>query len=230
MKFLFKIPSRGRPELFKKNILKWVEFLSNENEYLFLFTFDQDDEKMNNESIKEFLSKLPTNIEYHYGDSKNKIEATNRDLINRDFDILMIINDDLEPLVKNFDTIIVEIFSNNKNKLDSVINFLTVNWHDKLICFPIMGKKYFDRFGYIMFPGYKSLAADNEFTYVAKLLNKEIFDERNIFFHNYIIGDETQLRNKQFEEMDFEIFYERKKRNFDLGETEIRIEDLNLPY
>lgn len=230
MKFLFKFPSRGRPELFKKNLSRWINHLSGENEYLFLLSFDEDDETMNNQEIKDFLNGLPVNLEYKFGKSKNKIDALNRDLENKDFDVIFPLIDDLEPVMKNFDQVIVDIFSKNSDGLDSIINFACPRWHDKLICFPVMGRKYFDRFGYIMYPEYKSLGADNDFTYVAKLLGKEIFVLKTLFIHNFIIGDETELKNRNFTNEDFEVFAKRKERNFDLGETNIKIEDLQLPY
>lgn len=230
MKFLFKMPSKGRPEIFKKNISRWISYLSGEHEYLFVFTFNEDDDTMNNDEIKKFVDELPVNKEYYYGDVKNKIEAVNANIDDKDFDILFLLIDDLEPTFPKFDKITAEIFENNPNKLDSVINFRCTRWHFSLLCFPVMGKTYYDRFGYINHPGYKSLGADNDFTYVAKLLGKEICEDRSVFFHNYIIGDTTELENRAKQWDDFEYFYARKRRNFDLGETEIKIEDLDLFY
>lgn len=230
MKFLIKLPSRGRPELFKKNIIEWINFLSNENEYLFLFTFDEDDTTMNNDMIKNFVNSLPVNVEYHYSQCKNKVEAMNFGLENRDFDVIIPLIDDCEPRVKDFDKVIVELFDKNPDGLDAVINFHSVMWHSGLICFPVMGKTFFDRLKYIWHPGYVSLGCDNDLTYVVKLLDKEIFDMRTVFFHNFITGDETEMGNRIKGVGDFDFFYERKKRNFDLGETKIKIQDLNLPY
>jgi len=216
MKFLFKFPSRGRPNTFKETLKKHIDFLSNKNEYEFIFTFDNDDDKMNNDEIKEFIKRQNINYKIHYGNSKNKIEAINANIGDEDFDVLVLIADDMIPTIENYDEIIVDILTKSKHHLDSTIHFNTTRWSNILDIWCIMGKTYYDRFKYIYNPIYKSIYADNEYTEVAKLLDRCIFSEIFLFFHNYseFIGDETERKNWVFNSEDEKTYNRRLLNNF----------------
>jgi hypothetical protein len=215
-KFLFKFPSRGRPEKFKSTLVKHIECLSNEHEYKFIFSFDNDDEKMNNDEIKDFIFNLGINYEVHYGDNKNKIEAINANLENQNFDILMLIADDMIPTRKNYDIIISDIFDVAPKGLDSTVHFYTARWADLLDIWCIMGKKYYDRFKYIYHPDYKSIFCDNEYTEVATILNSRVFSVESPFYHDYQTGDDTEIKNWQFNHEDWALHENRKSKNYDL--------------
>lgn len=216
MKFLFKFPSRGRPETFKDTLKKHIDFLSNNNEYEFIFTFDKDDDKMNNDDIKNFIKDQGIKYKIHYGDSKNKIEAINANIEGEDFDVLILIADDMIPARNNYDEIIVDIFTKSKNHLDSTIHFNTTRWSNILDIWCIMGKPYYDRFKYIYNPIYKTIYADNEYTEVAKLLDRWVFSEIFLFNHKNteFIGDETERRNWVFNNEDEQIYNRRVIDNF----------------
>lgn len=213
MKFLLKFPSRGRPDKFKKTLSNHLEYLSHKNDYKFIFTFDEDDESMNNFEIKNFIEKLKINYEIFYGESKNKIEAINANLENQEFDVLILIPDDMIPCLNDYDEYIREIFEKSENGLDTILHFNTSTWADLLDVWCIMGKTYYDRFGYIYYPEYKSICADNEYTEVAKILNKYIFSELCPFNH-YFESDETAVKNWYFNAEDDVVYQIRKKINF----------------
>jgi hypothetical protein len=78
------------------------------------FTFDEDDEKMNNDDIRNFIKNLNIDYEIFYGNSKTKIEAINNNLENQDFDILILLQDDMIAELKNYDEVICDIFINQK--------------------------------------------------------------------------------------------------------------------
>lgn len=218
-KFLFKFPSRGRPENFKSTLTTHIKYLSNKHEYLFIFTFDNDDLLMNNDDIVKFIQSLNINHKIYYGDSKNKIEAINANLDNEDeFDILVLIADDMLPEIKNYDDIISNIFDESNLGLDCTIHFDNVRWSNLLDIWCIMGKTYYKRFNYIYNPEYCSINCDNEYTEVAKLLNKQIFSEIRLFNHNNVIGDETEARNWVFNHEDWVTYERRKSINYNLDQ------------
>jgi len=216
MKILYKFPSRGRPKRFKKTMINHLEKLSNKHEYKFIFTFDVDDEKMNNDEIKNFIKKLNINYEVFYGFSKTKIEAINANLENQDFDILILLQDDMVAELENYDEIICDIFDKSETKLDTVIHFNTYRWANLLDVWCVMGKEYYDRFNYIYHPEYRSIYCDNEYTEVAKILNRYIFSEICPFYHDHDQSDETGLKNVLQEPGDELTFHKRKEKNFDL--------------
>jgi hypothetical protein len=85
----------------------------------------------------------------------------------------------------------------------------------------ILGKKYYERFGYIYHPDYKSLWADNEFMTVGNLLKKQIFIDKVIIHHQHpdwgyggrdIIHSLNSTHNRE----DRMVFQRREKINFEL--------------
>lgn len=216
-KFLFKFPCRGRPEKFMSTLSKHVKSLSNKNEYKFIFSFDEDDTKMNNPEILNFLSELKINYEVNFDNNKNKIQAINANLENQIFDILVLIADDMLPNYENYDDIICNIFETSENGLDCVVHFNTARWSNTLDIWCVMGKEYYNRFGYIYHPDYKSIFCDNEYTEVSKILNKNIFSEICLFEHDHQTGDDTEVRNWHFNNEDWCVYENRKKNKFFLS-------------
>jgi hypothetical protein len=100
----------------------------------------------------------------------------------------------------------------------------------------ILGKKYYDRFGYIYHPSYKSFWCDNEFTDVANELGKQTFIDKVIIRHvhpDWIQRDaatakmyenihktggngvdETFIKNLPFEQADARTYRQRKEAGF----------------
>jgi hypothetical protein len=172
---------------------------------------------MKEPSISEFIKELNISYEIFYGDSKNKIEAINANLDNQDFDILILIADDMIPIINNYDEIIVDLFQKSENYLDSTIHFYTARWAHELDIWNIMGKTYYNRFNYIYHPSYQSIFSDNEYTEVSKILNKRITSEISPFVHDWIVGDETEAKNWAYNNDDWRTYEYRKTINFDLN-------------
>lgn len=221
MNFLFKFPSRGRPQRFKEVLIKHLDHLSGKHNYKFIFSFDNDDSTMNNDEIVNFIKDLKINHEIFFGDNKSKIEAYNANLENQIFDVLILLQDDLLPELKNYDDIISDIFINSPYGLDCVIHFNTKRWCQLLNIWNIIGKKYYDRFNYIYYPGYKSISCDNEFTEVSKMLNRSIWSSLEPFSHNWVGGDDTEKKNWYFNADVDRLFWERRKINYGLSNNDI---------
>jgi hypothetical protein len=222
MNILIKFPSRGRPEKFKSTLTKHINSLSGKNDVKFVFSFDIDDEKMNNDDIRNFLELLGISYKVNYGHNENKIQAINADLDVENFDILILVADDMVPVIQNYDEIISDIFVNSSEDLDNTIHFNTTRWGGTLDIWCIMGKKYFDRFNYVYHPDYKSIFCDNEYTQVAEMTGKKIFSEHCLFEHDYITGDDTEVRNWKYNNEDWNVFVQRKHNNFFLTPDEIK--------
>ena len=83
----------------------------------------------------------------------------------------------------------------------------------------ILGKKYYDRFGYIYHPEYKSVWSDNEFMLVGNILGKQTYFEQVIIEHEhpdwgYGNRDEIHQNNSKNENQDKLLFTKRKDNNF----------------
>lgn len=89
-----------------------------------------------------------------------------------------------------------------------------------IMTLPIMDRKYFNRFGYIMPPDYKHMYCDNELAEVGHILGRTI-NLDILFPHNhYSVGkgvkDSVNEENDSFYGVDGETFLKRKALNFGL--------------
>ena len=226
MNVLFKYATRSRPELFKRGLESIINNCTGK--YHILVSIDEDDESMNNEKMLTYIySSLHTSVKR--GVSKNKIDAINRDVNDftermYDWDILVNMSDDMVFTQKGFDDDIrgCMSFYGALINLDQCLHFPDGNRSD-LITMAIMGRAYYDRFGYIYHPDYKSLYCDNEMTDVAKTLNCYRYCDLQIFEHLHpaysrhgAIFDAQYQHTESFMNEDRMTYLKRKSINFGL--------------
>jgi hypothetical protein len=126
------------------------------------------------------------------------------------------------PEIPGYDAIIKNTMLQAYPDYDGVLWFF--DGHQKgLNTLCILGKKYYDRFGYIYNPEYKTWFCDNEFTQVAHMLKRQAMIQTVIIRHCHsdIVGyghDELYKRNnvKEEQEADHRVFLARKDRDFDV--------------
>lgn len=222
MKLVIKFPTRSRPEKFQQTFKRYQNFLSKRVDVRFLVSMDEDDASMNNNEIKDFLNSYP-NTSYYYGNSKTKIEAINADLdkLPEDYDIILLASDDMIPKIPGYDALISREMELCFPDTDGVLHYNDGRAGERLNTLCILGKKYFERFGYIYHPAYISVYPDNEFTDVSRILGKVVYRDIVIIEHGWIqyTGyDELAQRNenKHWYEVDGKTYNERKAKNFDL--------------
>lgn len=220
MRLLIKFPTRSRPEKFFEVLDKYVALLEEPENTFFLISCDQDDLTMNNPEAIERLSGY-RNLEFGFGSNKNKVEAINADMNGKEFDILLLASDDMIPQEFGYDTIIRQNFRKFFPDTDGVLWFNDGYQGNRLNTLCILGRKYYDRFGYIYNQSYISLWCDTEFTEVSKILNKVKYIPHVIIKHEHPVWlgqewDDLQKKNDSFNIRDMEMFAERKKSNFGL--------------
>lgn len=218
MKILFKYPTRDRQDWFKKTLATYYDMISDECDFEFMITLDRDDASMNTQEIKEFLSRQ-RNLNYAYGDSKTKIEACNAD-VNTDkaWDILILVSDDMVPIIKNFDKIIVDLMKKYFRDTDGALNFNDGKYaQEQCITYSIIGRKLYERFGYVYHPSYRSFYCDNEFTDEVNALGKCHYDPRVIVEHQWHGGPNSSdalYRRNSGMKGDEQVYNRRKLLNF----------------
>jgi len=225
MKLLIKFPTRERRQKFYQAM---DLLLSNKktNNVSFLLTLDIDDETMNDDEVKhqiEFYSDFyDVDIEANYSYSMNKIHACNRDLeeYKKEWDIVMLMSDDMYPVMLGYDEKIINLYENNIPDTDGVL--YSPDGYTPLNTLCILGKKYYQRFNYIYYPEYESFFPDNEFQEVSQILGKEFRINKVLFKHEHpandskVKFDELYQRNNISWEKDKILYYQRRARNFDL--------------
>lgn len=215
MKILFKFPTRGRPKQFCAVLDKYYSMMSKQYEYEFIITLDADDKLMNTETMRQYLDSKP-NLRYFFGNSKTKIEACNADLEDTEFDILVLLSDDMVPIVGSYDKVIVQQMEKHFPDMDGAVGFHDGLRPDHLITLSIMGRKLYKYFGYIYHPAYKSYWCDNEFTRVVENLKKVVFSTTVLIKHNWKgdRSDPTYCKNYKYEHLDGPTFKRREALGF----------------
>jgi hypothetical protein len=136
-----------------------------------------------------------------------------------DWDIFLLASDDMIPKVKGYDNIIRNKMKEFYPDTDGILWFNDGHQENRLNTLCILGKKYYDRFGYIYYPEYKSVWCDNEFMMVGDLLEKQTYFDEVIIEHEhpdwgYGKRDTIHRTNSENESHDRNLFTTRKNNNF----------------
>jgi hypothetical protein len=220
MFILVKLPSRGRPEKLLHTLKLYIEKADDLSRMFFMITLDSDDPTVTHELVEQILALRP-NIQITLGLSGSKIAAINRDLQNAPpFDILLLASDDMIPVVQGYDNVIRSAMRARYPNTDGVLWFNDGFQGRRLNTLSILGRKYFQRFGYIYHPEYKSLWCDNEFTDVAEKLHRQTYIHQVIIRHEHPghgvgVFDEVYTRNLT-NDSDKAVYERRRRRGFDI--------------
>lgn len=224
MKILFKLPSRERPEKLFAAIDNIISMSVTDN-YVVQLTLDADDPTMANDKVRNRIMDYGNKVIAYYGFSTGKINACNRDCeFFPPFDILVLFSDDMVFTQYGFDSFLIEDMQKNFPDLDGVLHYDDgTPAKDKLITMSIMGRTYFNLFGYLYSPEYHSVYADNHFTEVARGLGKYKFIKRKLFVHQHPAwgtakSDDLYKRNedKAIYQKDKETYFKNLNNNFGL--------------
>jgi len=174
MKILVKYPSRNRKEKFYQNLNKMRVMANNSNDITYHFTIDDDEVDL------YFIETLG-------GKSNNKIHAVNRDVPESDWDILLVMSDDMVCVTHGWDDIIRQDMNENFPDTDGVLHYNDGNQKANVMTMSIIGRKYYQRDGYIYNPSYQSLWCDVEATEVAHMRGKYKYmgDATILFAHHH---------------------------------------------
>jgi hypothetical protein len=219
MKLLIKFPTRNRKNKFFKVLKKYQNLCEDLTNTYFLITLDDDDESMSPSEVDQIFRTFK-NVKVIYGNSNSKIHAINRDIeLVDDWDIVLLASDDMVPKVKGYDNVIRDKMKENYPDTDGVLWFNDGHQGNKLNTLSILGKKYYERFGYIYYPEYKSVWSDNEFMMVGNLLGKQTYFDEVIIEHEhpdwgYGNRDVIHQINSNNENHDKLLFMKRKENNF----------------
>ena len=218
-RILVKYPSRGRPERFfigldsVYNNIAYLDYVS------VLVSADEDDASMNNPKVIDRLKEYE-NLTVVFGTSNSKIEAVNRDMDRAgEWDIVFVMSDDMRITFYGWDEVVRSQFPH----LDRLTHIPDQDAKEALATVYIAGKTFYERFGYIYNPIYKSLFCDNEIMEIAKHLGLyHYYNCPGVIVHeNMAYGhqpkDEMFIQQQEIGwTVDQETYYKRKALNFGL--------------
>lgn len=223
-RILFKYPSRGRPDRFFVGLESIYNNLNDKDNFHVLITADEDDPSMNSEAIKDRI-KTYKNSTVVYGASKSKIDAINRELDSvvdwYDFDILICMSDDMVFNVYGFDDMIRTDLNYHFPDFDGLLHYPDQDAKEYLATMYIAGRKFFNRFGHIYNPRFKSLWCDNLLMDIAQRLGKYKYCGYQINLHlnpayGHLEKDAMFLEQQGHWGHDQAIYEEIKARGYDL--------------
>lgn len=221
MKISYIYPSKSRRQKFFDG-LDNISSLSDSKDYEVICAFDEDDITMNNDDVREKLQAYE-NVQYFYGYSENKIAACNREAnkISPDTSIICLYSDDMRFLIKGFDIDIRESFTKHFPNLDGCVHFPDSNAIARTMTMTMMGINLYKQLGYLYWPEYQMVYADNDLTEMTRLMGKYVFVDKNILDHFHPIWqmadwDEQYKKSEssKYYQRDHLVFLKRKKINF----------------
>ena len=192
-----------------------IQAYSHTNNYTVGLTIDDDDSvTLESNELKDLL-KFP-NVYINAGKSNCKIHAINRGMAGWKGDIVVNMSDDMRFVKPGYDVDIINAFGND---LDLFVHFPDGRVNHLLPTMSIMGRTYFDRFGYIYHPQYESLWCDNEAMDVAKKLGKYKYVPVQIFDHYHPAWtgetpDELLMHTQSFFRKDEQTYIRRSAAGF----------------
>lgn len=217
---LIKYPTRSRPDLFKRILTEYVNKLSGTLKVKFIISMDLNDSSCNNDAMRHFLENMKSKVdlEYHYGTSRNKIDACNRDVPSDGWKVCVLVSDDMTPRVQGYDKIIINDMNKHFPDLDGALNYnCGGHAYPKVMVLSVIGNSYYKRFNYIYHPDYTSLFCDEEQTVVARQMNKIVDINHKIITHDWSnIKDDLRKHTEQYYQTDKAVFENRKVKGFPL--------------
>lgn len=200
---LFNFASRSRADKFNRLVASIHDMCTHP--FTILAKVDEDDRKLPEYDLGRVKAAI--------GKSESKIHAINRDIPKTGWDIIVDISDDFVFTNPQFDLIIRKHCGPN-----DVVHFPEKHV-DRIIIMAVMGNEYYNRFGYIYNPVYKSLFCDDELTAVAKRDGAYKFVDEKLFYHahpanGYGKPDVQTMKTEAFWKEDSRTYHRRLAEGF----------------
>jgi len=196
MNLLIQFPTYARAEKFLRVLEKYVTTCTGLHNVFFNINCDAGDLTMVDKDVQEkvysILNSGPPIIsgKLNFDQNTEKISAINDNIDNIStdcwaWDVVVCASDDMVPKVFGWDNDIATAMKVHFPNLDGCVHFNDGNTNGDLITFSILGRKLYERFGYVYHPDYKSLYCDNEFTDEVRRMGCEQYIDKIIISHEH---------------------------------------------
>lgn len=216
MTILVKYPTRSRPQRFLKTLSEWITSATDLSKISWLISYDADDQTMTEPIIKAAYNLSPNLIAVK-GASKTKIEACNSDIEKVPvWGVVLLISDDTWCRRAGWDQMIRDNMLKYYPNTDGCLWFHDGTKQREICTISCIGRRYYDRFGYIYHPSFSSFFCDNEFTEIAQRDGKIVFIDQPLATHEHpawgrgMKQDALYTRNDRFWQQD-KVNYEKRK-------------------
>jgi hypothetical protein len=220
VRILLKYPTRGRPEQFLKTLSGWIWMAATPGEISVLVSCDGDDLSMSDAVLSE-ATKIHAPLTAVRSRNLTKIAACNADLksYQNPWDVVLLISDDMFCRQSNWDGILKRAMTTQFPDTNGALWFFD-GQQKNINTLECVGRKRYERFGYLYHPSYASFFCDNESTEVGLRDRKLFWIENPICSHEHphwgrgMKMDPTYERNDQWWKQDEKNYLARKLFNF----------------
>lgn len=187
-------PSRGRALKAAATCEKWLDNYNGYNGAEYIFSLDNDDGDLKNYKLYFLkIEKQFPSIKFRYilADNKNVVDAMNKGAKIATGDLLVCISDDFDCFVNWNDALLKE--ADLKKEMALLVND-GINYGGKTrMALPILTKKLYDRLGYIYYPQYTGLFADDDLKEVCQKLGVLKTVQHLLFQHNHYVNGKAMM-------------------------------------
>lgn len=166
MRILLKCPTRSRPARVLKTLSAYVRLATRPDLLGVAVSCDADDPTMANPSELQNALAPCAWSRIFYGNNPNKIAACNANMneIDWDWDIVVLVSDDMMPQVRGYDETIRTQMTSRFPDRNGILWFNDGCQGSNLNTLCIFGRALYNERGVIYDPSYKSLFCDTELT------------------------------------------------------------------
>lgn len=204
-------PSRSRPEQAEAAIKLWLNSAKDKTQIEYILSVDHNDGHLRRYKAIAARNGVKLNI----AQNKSAIEAINRAARKSEGNILIVVSDDFKCEEGWDENLLKEL----EDKEDFIVKTQD-GIQEWIITLPILDRKYYERFGYVYFPGYQHLFCDTEMTSVADLTGRKIISQLLFEHAHYTTGksqkDAINNKNNATWNQGKKLYNNRKKINFGL--------------
>jgi len=228
MRILLKCPTRSRPQKVIQTLASYVKLANHPEQLGVAISCDDDDISMSRNLVQEELLRTLNPVAWKrifFSPNKSKIEACNANMneIDWEWDIVVLVSDDMIPQLQGYDDVIRNHMMSRFPDTNGILWFNDGTQGDKLNTLCVFGRTMYESFGYIYHPDYKSLFCDNELTDLCKseLASKCLYVPYCIIRHEHPgTGyaqnmDELYSHNQRFWSQDMYTYIRRKTYAYD---------------
>ena len=168
MRILLKCPTRSRPERVVSTLSRYIALAAHPEQLGVCISCDTDDPTMT-PAVDIRLGKLLAPTAWHRifrSANTSKIEACNANMheVDWDWQIVVLVSDDMIPQIKGWDDVIRNHMLARFPDTNGILWFNDGFQGEKLNTLSIYGRAMYNEFGHLYHPDYKSLFCDTELT------------------------------------------------------------------
>ncbi len=211
-------PSRNRAAPAGASIAEWLEKSSGLHPIEYIISIDTSDGQI--ADYRRLAERHGIRLIIH--PNRNSVQACNQAARVATGDLLIMVSDDF-GCPQDWDDALARAIGDRRD----VAVFVHDGLGAKTMTLPIVDRAFYQRTGYLLFPGYAHLYCDNDLEAVARRLGK-LIDARHLMFphRHFNVGaspfDDTYRKANRPWGRDAHVFAKRHARDFDLRPSTFR--------